>query len=263
MRPILLSLGPYHILAGPVFAGLAAILAFLYIRKQKSYASLNEDNLWVLMAYLTVGTFAGAVLLYVVLYGGGPVRNIGYVLRFRAIQGGTFFGNYWACFLAMALFARKYGKELPRLADLLGCSAMLGLFLFRFGCLQHGCCFGRPTDLPWAMTFHIPYFGLRNTLVGIPIHPAQIYSGLGALAIFLGAHFGVLKRDIWKDAAPGDAFVASTTAYGVFRFAIEFVRGSDYGMLQPFGLTTSQLLAVASIAFAFYLRHRWNRAPAP
>jgi len=258
MRPILLSLGPYSVLAGPVFAGLSALLAFFYYRANRNHAKLTNDELWTLMAYLTVGTFLGAVFLYVTLYGGGPIRNINYMARFRAIQGGTYYGNYWGCFAASMIFAYRQKKSLPLLADLLGCAAVLGLFLFRWGCLQHGCCHGTITDLPWGITFKIPFYGIRSTLLGLPVHPVQIYSSAASLVIFLYAHFSLIKK---RNSAvrPGDAFVATTVLYGIFRFLVEFVRGSDYGMLQPLGLTTSQLLAAASIAAALALRKHWHK----
>ena len=50
-----------------------------------------------------------------------------------------------------------------------------------------GCCFGRPTELPWGITF-------TNTLaaanVGTPLevslHPTQLYESVAALAILGG-----------------------------------------------------------------------------
>lgn len=260
MRPILFTIGRYDVFAGPVFAGLSAILAFFYIRHYRSHANLSWAEMWTLMLFLTVGNFMGSVLLYLSLFGGGLAKNLEYVVRYRAIQGGTFYGNFWGCFAAMALFAFWHRKKLPALADLLGVSSMLGLFLMRWGCLQHGCCFGTYTKVAWALRFPYPYYGIRNTLVGLPIHPTQIYSGVGALLIFLAVHFWVFRRVLKKELPAGAAFVASTLLYGIFRFFLEFVRGSDRGIFQPFGMTTSQVLALASIAGALYF---WKTLQSP
>ena len=43
----------------------------------------------------------------------------------------------------------------------------LGHVIGRFGCLFAGCCFGRPTTVPWAITFHSEY-AARN--VGTPLN---------------------------------------------------------------------------------------------
>jgi hypothetical protein len=39
-------------------------------------------------------------------------------------------------------------------ADVLAPSIALGSVFGRIGCLLNGCCYGRPTDLPWAITIH-------------------------------------------------------------------------------------------------------------
>ncbi len=76
MRPVLFSVGGYSVLAGPVFAGLAALLAYYYIRLHREHARLSWEELWTLMAYLTAGTFLGGVAVYMGLFGGGPARNL-------------------------------------------------------------------------------------------------------------------------------------------------------------------------------------------
>ncbi|MFH2203216.1 MAG: prolipoprotein diacylglyceryl transferase family protein [Elusimicrobiota bacterium] len=258
MRPILFSCGKFSVLAGPAFAALSAVFAFFYIRRYREHAELSVEELWTLMAYLTAGTFIGSIALYLLLFGGGPGKNIEFMLRYHAIQGGTYFGNILGCFLAAALFARRSGKSLPAIADLLGGASLLALFLMRWGCLQHGCCFGKITDSALAMTFHIPNFGLRNTLIGLPLHPTQLYSSAGALLMFAAVHFGVFRRVLKRELPAGSAFVAATVLYGIFRFLLEFLRGSDAGMLRPFGLTTSQVLAAASVGAALYLRRAWR-----
>jgi phosphatidylglycerol:prolipoprotein diacylglycerol transferase len=50
-----------------------------------------------------------------------------------------------------------YRRRLPmrRYLDILAVGLMMGLAFGRLGCFLNGCCFGRPTDLPWALRF--PY----------------------------------------------------------------------------------------------------------
>jgi phosphatidylglycerol:prolipoprotein diacylglycerol transferase len=54
------------------------------------------------------------------------------------------------------LFVIKY--KLPPLAigDVVAPSVAIGLGLGRIGCFLNGCCFGGPTDLPWAVRFPAP-----------------------------------------------------------------------------------------------------------
>src|SRR5919204_429820 len=44
----------------------------------------------------------------------------------------------------------------------------LALALGRWGCFCNGCCFGKPTDLPWGVDFGD----------GVRCHPTQIYESL-------------------------------------------------------------------------------------
>ena len=56
-------------------------------------------------------------------------------------------------FLLVYLYARKL--PVRRYLDILALGLMMGLAFGRLGCFLNGCCFGRPTDLPWALRF--PY----------------------------------------------------------------------------------------------------------
>lgn len=263
MRPVLFTLAGYDVLAGPVFAGIAALAAFFYMRRRRSYAQLDEDELWNLMAFLTLGTFAGGVLLYIALFGGGPANNLAYMLTYKTIRGGTFYGNFWGCIAAAMLYAKIRKKSLPAIADLVAAASMLGLFFMRWGCMQHGCCFGTYCDLPWSITFDIPNYGVRNTLMGVALHPTQVYSAIASLLIFLFIHVRVFPRIRQKKLPAGAAFALTVILYSLFRFFSEFLRGSDYGIFQPFGLTTSQLLAMASILIALNLYGRWMPRKTP
>jgi len=56
-------------------------------------------------------------------------------------------------FLLLYLHIRKL--PIRRYLDVLAMGLMMGLAFGRLGCFLNGCCFGRPTDLPWALRF--PY----------------------------------------------------------------------------------------------------------
>jgi len=53
----------------------------------------------------------------------------------------------------MVVFVRKHRLPILAICDLLAPGILLGLAFGRVGCLAHGCCFGGPCDLPWAVTF--------------------------------------------------------------------------------------------------------------
>ena len=94
--------------------------------------------------------------------------------------------------------ARLLSVDSLRLADSATIPIALGIAIIRIGCLQRGCCFGKPTDLLWSI---IPapespaYFhqALRNPVQALmgasPIHPTQLYELLAALLVAAVAFF--------------------------------------------------------------------------
>jgi phosphatidylglycerol:prolipoprotein diacylglycerol transferase len=100
----------------------------------------------------------------------------------------------------------------------------LGIAITRIGCFLNGCCFGTPTDLPWGVTFpkgSIPYWVFQDT----PLHPAQLYSSLYGLILFILLHFLLKKRKFI-----GQPVAVLFMAEAVFRFAIEYVRYYEEAM---------------------------------
>lgn len=259
MRPILFSLGSLDFFAAPVFAGLSALTAFWYLRRSRVEARLTDEDFWHVVLALCVGTIAGGVLAHAFFYGGGIADNAAHFLSTGRIRGGAFFGNLWGAAAGAALAARLRRLDFKPIADLLGAASVLALTVMRWGCLQHGCCYGKPTDLAWAIVFDHPRAALRRSLHGIPLHPSQIYESLGCLAIFVFLHFAVFPLVRRGRLAAGSVFAASLALYGAWRFCVDFLRGGDQGLLRPFGMGTSQLFAAASIAAACILYRRWSQ----
>ena len=62
----------------------------------------------------------------------------------------------------------------------------LGHVTGRLGCFAAGCCYGKPTDVPWAVIFTNPLAAANvGTPLGIPLHPTQLYEA-GAELLILG-----------------------------------------------------------------------------
>lgn len=97
------------------------------------------------------------------------------------------------------------------------------------GCFFYGCCFGKPSSLPWAVQYpvmslaHYHQFesGLisNNDLYSLPVHPVQLYHCIaGILVIVLVMRF----RKYWK--ANGSILLSSLIFFALARFIIEFFR---------------------------------------
>jgi phosphatidylglycerol:prolipoprotein diacylglycerol transferase len=139
----------------------------------------------------------------------------------------------------------------------------LGHVVGRLGCLMAGCCYGRPTDVSWAITFTDPLAATNvGTPLGIPLHPTQLYDA-GAELIILGL---LLFTERKGRPFAGRTFWTYLLLYGVSRFIIEFYRGDANRGTVLAGLSTSQfvslLLVPASLLMLAYLRRQGQAAKA-
>jgi phosphatidylglycerol:prolipoprotein diacylglycerol transferase len=116
----------------------------------------------------------------------------------------------------------------------------LGQTFGQFACLLNGDSYGRPTDLPWAITYTDP----RSLApLNIPLHPIEIYEMIAYFLVFLL---------IWKTrkeyTLDGFAFFTYLAGYGVARFAVDFFRG-DPAMF-AWGIQAAQLFGAAMFVAA-------------
>jgi phosphatidylglycerol:prolipoprotein diacylglycerol transferase len=127
-----------------------------------------------------------------------------------------------------------------------------GLVFARVGCFLAGCCYGRPTALPWGVTFTDP-----DSLgpLHVCIHPTQIYEAAGGLLLFC-----FLLRLAGRKRFDGQIFWNLLLLYSAGRFLVEFVRDDERGGVLGGLLSTSQGigagLALLSLFMLFYLKGR-------
>ena len=125
------------------------------------------------------------------------------------------------------------------LADLAVCGAPLGLFFGRCANFINGELWGSVTDAPWGVVFG----GSAGLL---PRHPSQLYEAvLEGIVIFVVLFIVSRKSD--PPRPRGTHLGVFLVLYGIFRFAIEFVREPDVQLGYLWGtdwLTTGQVLSV-------------------
>jgi len=160
-------------------------------------------------------------------------------------QGGlVFFGGLAGGGAVFILTARHFGLPVMGMMDIGAAGVCLGHAFGRLGCFSAGCCYGKPADLPWAVTFTDPHC-LAVEILNIPVHPTQLYSSffLFALAAFL-----VCLHP--RRSFPGQMAAAYLILYGLFRFGVEFFRGDPRGGFSLLGATLSigQWMSLAAVA---------------
>jgi phosphatidylglycerol:prolipoprotein diacylglycerol transferase len=137
----------------------------------------------------------------------------------------------------------------------------LGHVTGRLGCLAAGCCYGKPTDVPWAIVFTDPLAATNvGTPLNIPLHPTQLYEAGAALVIVTL----LLVTERRGRPFAGRTFWSYMFLYAVSRYIIEMYRGDPRGTV--FGIfSTSQFISIVlgplSLFMLFWLSRRLPQTP--
>jgi len=196
----------------------------------------------------------GSRLFYVITHGAEYVSR---PLSALAVWDGglTFYGGVLLALPASWLYVRAKGLPYWKLADLAAPAFALGLALGRIGCFLSGCCFGKPSDLPWAVRF--PPHSFAGYVFDCPIHPTQLYESAFGLVSFLLLLFLSRRRHF-----PGSLMCLFIFLYGGWRFMIDQWRYYETTQFWAWGLTNNQWISLmlsvtAAIAGAIlYLKDR-------
>jgi len=166
--------------------------------------------------------------------------------------------GYWGGQLLFVLAAAGYvllaGLPFGVTMDVVSAALAATLVIQKIGCFLGGCCYGKPTELPWAVKFPA---GHIHGIGGIPVHPTQLYDSFCALLIFL-----VLLNLLRRGRGEGFLFPLFGLLYAVSRFITEMFRG-DILLAMPFlGLRSTQWIEIAvalfCLAILFPLRGKWK-----
>jgi phosphatidylglycerol:prolipoprotein diacylglycerol transferase len=223
MYPELFHIGPVPIRSFGLALGLTFLLGVLYVKRMTARDNKQFEP-YLTFAYVMIfGGVLGARLFYVILHWSDFADNFTGVFNpFQSEQFGiaglNLYGGILLAIAASYVYSRIKNISLLEVFDYFAPTVGLGLAVSRVGCFLNGCCFGTPTDLPWGISFplgSVPYaiFGAQA------LHPAQLYSSLYGLMLFLTLHF-MMKRKKFDGQLMAVLFMVEA----VFRFVIEYVR---------------------------------------
>ena len=240
LDPVAFSIGIFEVR----WYGLAYILGFALValmvwRLAKRWdLEFDGDTLSTLILCCMIGVIFGARLGYVLVYGDGwYLQHPEDILAFN--KGGmSFHGGAVGAVIGGLVAAKMTKMPFMTLADMAVCAAPLGLFFGRIANFINGELWGGVTDVPWGVVFG----GEAGML---PRHPSQLYEALlEGLVIFIVLFLLSRKR---PPRPQGTFLGVFFVLYGIFRFAVEFVRQPDSQLGYLWGtdwLTMGQVLSV-------------------
>ncbi|MCX7972981.1 MAG: prolipoprotein diacylglyceryl transferase [Candidatus Aminicenantes bacterium] len=268
MLPILLKIGPFTIHTYGVMmaigVGLALWFILIHARKQGINIKILADGAFYTLLISLVGAKLVLLAAHFSEYISSPAALLSLARSGGVFQGGLTFGLVFALW-----YFHRYRIPTWKTADIISPGLALGHGFGRLGCFSASCCYGRPSGLPWSVTFTNPY---SHELTGVPLdlalHPVQLYeAGLNFL------NFLILWLILKKKNFNGQVFAFYIINYSLIRYFTEFYRGDHSS--QTFLILTSSpytslsfpqlfclLGLIAGITLFFILRSRRSRGEA-
>jgi phosphatidylglycerol:prolipoprotein diacylglycerol transferase len=196
-----------------------------------SWTPVEVDDL---IFYCAVGVILGGRLGWMLFYGTERIFTEPLSVL-RIWEGGmSFHGGLIGVLVALGMFAQRRARHVGDVFDFTAPLPAIGFGAGRIGNFINGELWGKATDVPWAVVVD-----------GKALHPSQLYEAtLEGLALFvIIGWFTSTPRPRW---APSGLFLL---CYGVFRFAVEFVRVPDAnrGYLILDWVTMGQILSTPMI----------------
>ena len=290
--PVLFTIGPFDVAGHPLqfdlrWYALAYIAGLLlgwrymtYLSRRpamwhvpgtkKPKAPFTELQVDDLLVWATLGVIGGGRLGYVIFYqweymmtglrgaGSAPdpvLERLMWIVTGITQGGMAFHGGLIGVGLALFFCARRQKLDLWRIADAAAVVTPIGLFFGRIANFINGELWGRPTDLPWAMTF-------EHDRLCLPRHPSQLYeAALEGLVLF-----AIINIATWKFKSlskPGLNTGLFLLCYGLFRALLETVREPDLQMPEALRgyITMGMLLSIPMIIAGGWLIYRTLKRP--
>ena len=234
--PIIFSIGPLAIRWYGLMYVVGFLLGWWLARRRaiKPWSIIKPAQVDDLVFYTMLGVIIGGRVGYALFYGTEQLFSDPLYL-FKITEGGmSFHGGLLGVMLAMWLYSRKLGVRPWGVLDFVAPLVPLGLGFGRIGNFINGELWGKPTDVPWGFMVN-----------GQVLHPSMLYEALLEGFVLFAILWLFTSRERPYMAVSGLFFLL----YGVFRFAVEFVRVPDahIGYIAFGWLTMGQLLTLPMI----------------
>jgi len=257
MHPEVLHVGFVHLRSYGLMMAVAFVVGTFLALREARRLSLDEDKVVNVILVTLVASVLGARMLYVLEH--IPEFRREWTSALALWQGGlTLYGGVAAGTFAGLVAAKRMNLPMWITADALTPAFALGTMFGRIGCYLNGCCYGRPTDLPWGVVFPHDSFAFLE-FGDQPVHPSQLYNAAAGLGLFV--LFQLLRG---RFRVPGVMFWAFIVLFSLLRVPLDLTRAYEAdAVLLRIGVadvTESQLMSLGLILFGVLMILRLRRA---
>lgn len=224
MHPILFHIGDFAVHAYGGLGSLAFLVGALIVLVRGKALGIAPERMADLLFWTGILSLLGARLTYLAQ---NPEQIHGLV-SFVDLRGGglVFYGAFIVGLPVASLLMRWFHMPFYGVWDVLATAMPIAHGISRVGCFAAGCCYGTPTDVPWAVRFTDP---LTVAPRDVLLHPTQLYE---ALWLFLvGAVVNVFYA---RKRFHGQVMLLYLSLYALGRSVVEVFRGdAERGWFLP------------------------------
>lgn len=260
------QLGPLYIRFYGIILMLGALAAAWLAEREARRRGLDGERVWDALIWVLIGGIAGARIWHILTPPPSMVE-MGFTTRFYLThpldalaiwRGGLGIpGAVIGGAIALYLYSRRNKLSFPLWADIAAPALALGQAIGRWGNFVNQELYGKPTNLPWAITID-PQYRLPGYENAATYHPLFLYESLLNLANM--ALLLWISRRYSDRLKPGDVLLTYLVVYPVGRFLLEFLRldPSQIG-----GINANQtFMAIIAVVAGAALIWRHRRQPA-
>ena len=176
MYPKLFELGAINIYTYGVLLAAAYLTGLQVALVRARRRGLDPNRVMDLGIYMIISALIGAKLMLLIVefeHFSLSLTDLWALVR----SGGVFYGGLFLAVPVALWYMRRHRMPTWTTCDIFTPGIALGHAVGRIGCLMAGCCFGRPTSVPWGITFTSPLAASNvGTPLGVTLHPPSCTS---------------------------------------------------------------------------------------
>jgi len=252
VHPVLLDLGFYQVRTYGVLVTLGVLLGVWFAARHLKRFGIPSDKVWDVAVWSAIFGVVGARIAFVIQHWSYYRLNPMDILK--VWEGGLTFYGILLGVVPILWAIKRYKWNFWAVLDATIPGVTLGIAIGRWGCFFNGCCYGKPTDLPWGVVYP-PHSDPHTVFGDLPLHPSQIYESLGDALLFLLYIWLLKKVGVRKPGVVGALALILTPAV---RFFVDFTRAYEPNAY-ILGLTFNQWIALGLALVGFVLLlYRWR-----
>jgi phosphatidylglycerol---prolipoprotein diacylglyceryl transferase len=252
MHPVLFEVGSITVYSYGFMIALGVIGAVAYMAIQgKRDVGLTFDQANTLFLLIFIAAFVGGKVF---LLFENPSLYVSNPAKLLTGRGFVFYGSFLFAVPTMLWFFRKHKLNPHKMLDVMAIVTCIVHMFGRLGCFLAGCCYGKPTDSAFSVTFTDE--ACQAEPLNTPLFPTQLMEA-GYIFIVMIVLL-LIKRKYQKFY--GQLFLLYLIVYAIGRSILEIFRGDvARGFIIKDYLSHSQFIALLIVLVSIFFYVKWSK----